>query len=197
MNKNKEGAAMKRCYLRCLCIIIFTFTYCLSKEASSDRMSFLRCTVKDFVLKMTDKKGEQEAFLAFYTKIEGRMNATNDGRRRRSFSYYLNTCALKHMPINHPDWYEAIRPFIADINVVLDSSYNSTREIISAFLFKYGMYHYFHDQECGPFANTVVVRAHGVAQTDWLGKIKNYYSSSIAFFKDSAKKAWYYVRQLI
>lgn len=146
-------------------------------------------TTRDFIVQVTRDIHEQRAFIHFYKTINSKLRQAGDKKRKQGW-YHFNAIAMERMPIDHPEWYVQIKPFITNINAILDPAYDDVRKAIRFFMTRYGAYQEFIRRTKQQQAEETVVVQNDQGQT---GCLWNAISSSIAYLNDSLRSSWRYM----
>lgn len=115
----------------------------LIAQAETAKLDFIDNKFEDFLtrLQITSKE-EREAFSSYYSAVCSKLKASDEIKKRIAEGYLYKT-ALDGLEKKHPTWHKALKPFITDPRITLDTEINNVRMFIGGFLIRYGAYEEF------------------------------------------------------
>lgn len=106
------------------------------------KLDFIDNKFEDFLDRIGVEQKEREKFTYYYSNVCTKMKESDEIKKRLAEGY-LYKMALEGMQKRHPQWYQALQPFISDPRITLDTEINNVRMFIGGFLIRYGAYEEF------------------------------------------------------
>lgn len=156
-------------------------------HGTEQERSFLQGDLSEFTKRVSSDIALQKKFVEFYTEINKQLWSKGDEARKKGWHHFTNL-SLERLPLDHPDWYSEIKPFLSNPLTILDSQFNEMRTSIRFFLTRYGAWcEFIGQQEASPHA-VVVQTQSSHEQTVW-----DSIRSSVTYVAHSVKESFNYV----
>lgn len=165
-----------------LCVLVSFYVHGIEQERA-----FLQGDLNEFTQQMSSDVELQRKFIQFYTEINKQLWNKGNEARKKGWQHFT-TISLERLPLDHPDWYSEIKPFLSNPLAILDSQFNELRTTIRFFLTRYGAWcEFMNQQEASP--NAIIIQTQSNhEQTVW-DNIK----SSVSYVAHSVKAGFEYV----
>lgn len=122
--------------------ICFTICALIGVMGLHAEINFIDNKLEDFAGRFFDDKQEAVLFVQYYAGLQQKSAALSRDEYK-NLERYLHSIGLEGVKSDHPDWYASIAPIVTDPGLTLDKELNQPREIIAAFLHRYGAYQEF------------------------------------------------------
>ncbi len=150
------------------------------------QIAFLVGDVDAFVKQVSHDTEQQKKFIQFYHDVNKKLLAEGNDARKKGW-HHFTSISLERLPIEHPEWYGEIKPFLTSPLAILDAQFDELRTAIRFFLTRYGAWcEFVKKQESTGIV--VVQTASSHEQTMW----ENVKASAV-YVADSVQQGFNYI----
>lgn len=165
-----------------LCMLVSYYMYGTEQERA-----FLHGDLNEFTKHLSNDVELQNKFIEFYTQVNKQLWSKGDEARKKGW-HHFTMISLERLPLDHPDWYSEIKPFLSNPLTILDSQFNELRTTIRFFLTRYGAWcEFIKQQDVLPYA--VVVQTQSNRERTVWDSIR----SSVTYVAHSVKESFNYM----
>lgn len=171
----------------CLIALMSSMIY---GEEQQER-AFLQGDLAEFTKQVSNNEEQQKKFIQFYNEVNKQLWGKGDEARKKGWQHFT-TISLERLPLDHPEWYAEIKPFLSNPLAILDSQFNELRTSIRFFLTRYGAWcEFMKKQESGLESVMIQTQANN-EQTVW-----DSLKSSMTYVANSVREGFNYVYEKI